>query len=139
MKILESSFKDGNKRIVEMESEDAYLMTMGKWVKKSMDPLRTKVFFSTMSPTHYKIEDWGGEQGKNFYNQTTPIQDMNHWPSDCSKTLMKVIGEELDQRADFLVTVLNITQLTSYRKDAHTSIYKKPWSPYDEGSASKSG
>ena len=37
-----------------MESEDAYLMTMGKWVKKSMDPLRTKVFFSTMSPTHYK-------------------------------------------------------------------------------------
>ncbi|AAF01518.1 Protein trichome birefringence-like 32 [Arabidopsis thaliana] len=132
MKILEGSFKDEKKRIVEMESEDAYRMalkTMVKWVKKNMDPLKTRVFFATMSPTHYKGEDWGGEQGKNCYNQTTPIQDMNHWPSDCSKTLMKVIGEELDQRAEFPVTVLNITQLSGYRKDAHTSIYKKQWSP----------
>ncbi|CAG7877910.1 unnamed protein product [Brassica rapa] len=132
MKILEGSFKDEKKKIVEMESEDAYRMalkTMVKWVKKNMDPLKTRVFFATMSPTHYKSEDWGGEQGKNCYNQTTPIQDMDHWPSDCSKTLMKVIGEELDGRKDFPVTVLNITQLSGYRKDAHTSIYKKQWSP----------
>ncbi|KAF8081129.1 hypothetical protein N665_0903s0010 [Sinapis alba] len=132
MKILEGSFKDEKKRIVEMESEDAYRMalkTMVKWVKKNMDPFKTRVFFATMSPTHYKSEDWGGEQGKNCYNQTTPIQDMDHWPSDCSKTLMKVIGEELDGRKDFPVTVLNITQLSGYRKDAHTSIYKKQWSP----------
>ncbi|KAL0743955.1 hypothetical protein Bca4012_085468 [Brassica carinata] len=132
MKILEGSFKDEKKRIVEMESEDAYRMalkTMVKWVKKNMDPLKTRVFFATMSPTHYKSEDWGGEQGKNCYNQTTPIQDMDHWPSDCSKTLMRVIGEELDGRKDFPVTVLNITQLSGYRKDAHTSIYKKQWSP----------
>lgn len=76
-----------------------------------------------------RSEDWGGEQGKNCYKQTTPIQDMDHWPSDCSKTLMKVIGEELDGRKDFPVTVLNITQLSGYRRDGHTSIYKKQWSP----------
>uniref|UniRef100_A0A1J3EBV4 Protein trichome birefringence-like 32 n=2 Tax=Noccaea caerulescens TaxID=107243 RepID=A0A1J3EBV4_NOCCA len=57
MKILEGSFKDEKKRIVEMESEDAYRMalkTMVKWVKKNMDPVKTRVFFATMSPTHYK-------------------------------------------------------------------------------------
>ncbi|CAN8269469.1 unnamed protein product [Cochlearia groenlandica] len=132
MKILEGSFKDENKRIVEMESEDAYRMalkTMVKWVKKNMNPSKTRVFFATMSPTHYKSEDWGDEKGKKCYNQTTPIQDLDHWPSDCSKTLMKVIGEELDRNKDFPVTVLNITQLSGYRKDAHTSIYKKQWSP----------
>lgn len=40
-----------------MESDDAYRMalkTMVKWVKKNMDPFKTRVFFATMSPTHYK-------------------------------------------------------------------------------------
>ncbi|XP_010543705.1 PREDICTED: protein trichome birefringence-like 32 [Tarenaya hassleriana] len=133
MKILESgSFEDENKRIREMETEDAYRMAMKsivKWVKKNMDPSMTRVFFTTMSPTHYKSEDWGGGRGQNCYNQTTPIQDQAHWPSDCSKSVMRVIGEVLGRRKDFPITVLNITQLSGYRKDAHTSTYKKQWSP----------
>ena len=41
---------------------------------------------------------------------------------------MKVIGEVFT-KSKFPITFLNITQLSSYRKDAHTSIYKQQWNP----------
>lgn len=70
--------------------------------------------------------DWGGEPGKNCYNETTLIEDPNYWGSDCRKGVMRVIGEVFS-RSKFPITFLNITQLSNYRKDAHTSIYKKQW------------
>lgn len=72
--------------------------------------------------------DWGGEPGQNCYNQTTLIEDPNYWGSDCRKSIMKVIGEVFG-RSKTPITLLNITQMSNYRKDAHTSIYKKQWSP----------
>lgn len=41
---------------------------------------------------------------------------------------MQVIGEEF-RKSKVPITFLNITQLSNYRKDAHTSIYKKQWNP----------
>ena len=42
---------------------------------------------------------------------------------------MRVIREILDgDGADVPLTFLNVTQLSMYRKDAHTSIYKRQWS-----------
>ena len=72
--------------------------------------------------------DWGGEPGQNCYNQTTLIEDPNYWGSDCRKSIMKVIGEVFG-RSKTPITLLNITQMSNYRRDAHTSIYKKQWSP----------
>lgn len=37
--------------------------------------------------------------------------------------------KDVFERSKFPITVLNITQLSEYRKDAHTAIYKKQWSP----------
>lgn len=72
--------------------------------------------------------DWGGEEGGNCYNQTTPIEDPNYWGSDSRKSIMEVI-KEVFGKSKYPITFLNITQLSSYRRDAHTSIYKKQWSP----------
>lgn len=72
--------------------------------------------------------EWGGEPGGNCYNQTTMIQDPSYWGSDSRKSIMKVIGQVFSE-STFPVTFLNITQLSNYRKDAHTSIYKKQWNP----------
>lgn len=77
---------------------------------------------------YYRSIEWGGEPGKNCYNETTPIEDPNYWGSDCDKRIMQVIGEVFGN-SKFPITFLNITQLSSYRKDAHTSIYKKQWNP----------
>lgn len=51
------SFDDEKKEIVEMPTENAYRMVMKsmlRWVKLNMDPKKTRVFFTSMSPTHAK-------------------------------------------------------------------------------------
>ncbi|CAI0415649.1 unnamed protein product [Linum tenue] len=129
--IHRGSFDDEAKEIVEVSTEDAYRMAMRsmmRWARKNMDPRRTRVFFTSMSPTHAKSGDWGGEPGKNCYNETTPINNATYWGSDSRRSIMQVIGEEFG-KSKYPVTFLNITQLSNYRKDAHTSIYKKQWSP----------
>lgn len=131
MKILKGSFEDDEKDIIQVSTEDAYRMAMKgllRWLNKNVDDKKTRVFFTSMSPTHAKGIDWGGEPSENCYNQTSLIEDPNYWGSDCKKSIMKVIGEEFG-KAKFPITFINITQLSSYRKDAHTEIYKKQWNP----------
>ncbi|XP_024991182.1 protein trichome birefringence-like 33 isoform X1 [Cynara cardunculus var. scolymus] len=130
-KILQGSFDDEEKEIVEVSTEDAYRMgmkSMLRWAKNNMNPKKTRVFFTSMSPSHQKSIDWGAEPNGNCYNQTEMIADPNYWGSDCRKSIMGVIGEVF-RKSKFPITFLNITQLSLYRKDAHTSIYKKQWSP----------
>ncbi|KAL3717955.1 hypothetical protein ACJRO7_003139 [Eucalyptus globulus] len=131
MKVLKGSFDDEVKDFVELSTEDAYriaLKSMVRWTQKNMDPKKTRVFFVTMSPLHTKSTEWGGAPGGNCYNETAMIEDPNYWGSDCSKSIMRVIGQVFS-KAEVPITVLNITQLSSYRKDAHTSIHKKQWNP----------
>ncbi|RCV40239.1 hypothetical protein SETIT_9G036900v2 [Setaria italica] len=122
MKILQNSFEDKNKDIIEMETEDAYGMVLKavlKWVESNMDPKTSRVFFVTMSPTHTRSKDWGEDTDGNCYNQTTPIKDLSYWGPGTSKGLMRVIGEVFGT-SKIPVGVVNITQLSEYRKDAHT-------------------
>ncbi|XP_056168908.1 protein trichome birefringence-like 33 isoform X3 [Syzygium oleosum] len=131
MKVLKGSFDDEVKDVVELSTEDAYRMGMNsmlRWAQMNMDPKKTRVFFVSMSPSHGKSIDWGGEPGGNCYNETTMIEDPNYWGSDCRKSVMRVIGEVFS-KTKVPITLLNITQLSSYRRDAHTSIYKKQWNP----------
>ncbi|KAI3427838.1 PMR5N domain-containing protein [Psidium guajava] len=130
MKILKGSFEDEFKDVVVRSTDDAYRMAMKslvRWVEKNMDPEKTRVFFTSMSPTHGNSEEWGGEPGGNCYNQTTPIEDPKYWGSDSRKSIMQVISEVFS-KSKVPITFLNITQLSNYRKDAHTMIYKKQWS-----------
>lgn len=49
------SFEDEVKELVEMPMDDAYRMaikSLMKWIHKNMDPGKTRVFFTSMSPTH---------------------------------------------------------------------------------------
>lgn len=51
------SFDDEEKEIVEIPTEDAYRMAMRsmlRWVKLNMDRKKTRVFFTSMSPSHGK-------------------------------------------------------------------------------------
>jgi hypothetical protein len=76
-----------------------------------------------------RSQDWGDAAGGNCYNETAMIEDEGYWGSDGRRSVMRVIREILDgDGADVPLTLLNITQLSMYRKDAHTSIYKRQWS-----------
>lgn len=51
------SFNDEVKEIVEVRTEDAYSMgmkSMLRWIENNMDPNKTRVFFTGMSPSHNK-------------------------------------------------------------------------------------
>ncbi|XP_071690482.1 protein trichome birefringence-like 33 [Rutidosis leptorrhynchoides] len=131
MKISQDSSDDETNEIVEVSTEDAYRMglkSMLRWAKKNMNPKKTRLFFTSMSPTHQKSHEWGAEAGGNCYNQTEMIADPNYWGTDCRKSIMGILGDVFS-KSTFPVSFLNITQLSSYRKDTHTSIYKKQWSP----------
>ncbi|CAN4095750.1 unnamed protein product [Withania somnifera] len=127
--ILQGSFDDEVKDIVEVSIEEAYRMAMKsmlRWIKKNMDPRKSRVFFTSMSPTHQKSIEWKGEPNKNCYNETKMIEDSSYWGSDSRQSIMQVIGQEFG-KSKVPITFLNITKLSNYRKDAHTSIYKKQW------------
>ncbi|KAF9591923.1 hypothetical protein IFM89_010281 [Coptis chinensis] len=127
----QGSFHEEKKEIVEIETEEAYRMAMTSmvnWVQSNMDPHKTRVFFTSMSPYHEKSIEWGGEPNGNCFNETKPIEDPTYWGTGSRKGIMQVIREEFD-KSKVPISFLNITQLSEYRKDAHTAIYKKQWSP----------
>ncbi|EPS67561.1 hypothetical protein M569_07214, partial [Genlisea aurea] len=129
--LTRGSFEGQHREFVKMTTEEAYGMaikTMMRWIVKNMDPNKTRVFFTSMSPLHDKSIDWGGVVNGNCYNETEMIEDSKYWGSDCRKSIMRVI-ERVLSKSTYPITFLNITQLSSYRKDAHSSIYKRQWSP----------
>ncbi|KAM7499406.1 hypothetical protein LguiA_023820 [Lonicera macranthoides] len=130
-KILRGSFNDEVKEIVEVRTEDAYSMgirSMLRWIENNMDPNKTRVFFTGMSPSHNKSIEWGGKPNGNCYDETHLIENSRYWGSDTRKSIVRVTEKILNE-SKVPITFLNITQLSSYRKDAHTSIYKKQWRP----------
>lgn len=117
----------GRKYIRLMATEEGYRMvlrSMVSWLEKNMDPHKTRIFFMSMSPTHFRGMDWGSDPHGTCYGETTPIFDPTYWGSGASKSIMQVVGEVLGE-SKVPITVVNITQLSLYRKDAHTSIYKE--------------
>lgn len=122
MKFLQGTFDDEVKDIVELYTED-YRMAMRsllRWVKKNMNPEKTRVFFFTsMSPTHAKSIEWGGRPDGNCYNECNIL----------GFGLSEKYNARSFRKSKYPITFVNITQLSNYRKDAHTCVYKKQWSP----------
>ncbi|GAB4857317.1 Protein trichome birefringence-like 35 [Ancistrocladus abbreviatus] len=104
------------------------LNTWANWVDSSVEPLQKRVFYVTMSPTHLWSREWNPGSEGNCYGETSPIASETYWGSGSDLPTMRIIEKVLG-RLGSKVTVLNITQLSDYRKDGHSSIYRKFWSP----------
>lgn len=102
------------------------MKTWAKWVDSNVDPLKKRVFFVTMSPTHLWSREWNPGSEGNCYNQNTPINQETYWGTGSDLPTMRMVEDILSQLGS-KVTVLNITQLSEYRKDGHPSIYRKFW------------
>ncbi|KAI3815057.1 hypothetical protein L1987_14711 [Smallanthus sonchifolius] len=88
------------KNVQEYNVTTAYNLAMetwANWLETSINSHDQKVFFMTMSPTHLWNWEWKTGDGGNCF-----VKDV----------LVRVN-----------VRILNITQLSEYRKDGHTSIY----------------
>ncbi|KAM7271077.1 hypothetical protein ACFE04_030291 [Oxalis oulophora] len=126
MKVLRGSFDEGDADYDEVERPVAYgrvLKTWAKWVDKNIDPNRTTVFFSSMSPLHIKSLDWDNPDGIKCALETTPILNLSLPLNVGTDRRLFAIAANVTQSMKVPTHFLNITTLSEYRKDAHTSVY----------------
>ncbi|KMT12353.1 hypothetical protein BVRB_5g102880 [Beta vulgaris subsp. vulgaris] len=122
---LWGSFANGEEGFEELDASIAYrigLKTWANWVDSTIDPNKTRVFFTTMSPTHMRPVEWNNKDGIKCFNETKPVKKRGHWGSGSDKRIMKVVVDVVG-KMKVPVTILNVTQLSEYRVDAHTKIY----------------
>ncbi|RRT37706.1 hypothetical protein B296_00052365 [Ensete ventricosum] len=73
--------------------------------------------------------EWGAEGNQNCYNQTQPIEEEGYTGKGSDYKMMRLVEETVERLSHkgVDVQILNITQLSEYRKDGHPSIYRKFW------------
>ncbi|XP_047065259.1 protein trichome birefringence-like 28 [Lolium rigidum] len=101
------------------------LKTWAKWVDRHIDPKRTKVFFMGMSPNHHMPDAWGASpdavkcamETQPILNHTGPLYVGTDWRlHDAAEGVLRSMHR-------VPVHLVDITALSEYRKDAHTSVH----------------
>ncbi|KAF5736563.1 hypothetical protein HS088_TW14G00708 [Tripterygium wilfordii] len=126
MKVLQGSFGEGAKNYDEVERSIAYgriLRTWANWVDANVNPKFTSVYFSSISPLHIKSLDWNNPDGIKCAKETSPVLNMSTPLNVGTDRRLMVAATNVIQSMKVPVYFLNITTLSEYRKDAHTSIY----------------
>lgn len=127
MKVLRGSFDEGSTEYDEIERPTAYgrvLRTLARWVEENVDPEKTSVFFNSMSPIHIKSTDWGNPDGIKCAKETLPIPNTMQPLSVGTDRRMHVVASNITKSIYRVpVNFIDITTLSEYRKDAHTSIH----------------
>ncbi|KAF8397200.1 hypothetical protein HHK36_016107 [Tetracentron sinense] len=137
MMALWGSFESSDGIYKEVEMLRIYEMalhTWSDWLEVHVNRTRTQLFFVSMSPTHFWGGEWGMGSGRNCYNETEPIRKEGHWGRDSDPKMMRVVEAAIDglKHRGLNVQMLNITQLSEYRKEGHPSIYRKQWEALTE-------
>ncbi|KAK3184014.1 hypothetical protein Dsin_031300 [Dipteronia sinensis] len=112
-------FQYEGKLVEEMQIESAFEMAMNRWarwVDQNVDATKTQVFFRSISPEHKGMQL--------CYNKTQPmlmdVSSTETFPKQMIQVVERTIG---GMRTP--VKLLNITELSHYRIDAHPTIYAK--------------
>ncbi|XP_021769652.1 protein trichome birefringence-like 34 [Chenopodium quinoa] len=134
MKILWGTFEspDGVYKDVEMlKGYEMALRTWSDWLEIHVNHSKTQIFWMSLSPTHERSEEWGSTGSPNCYDETQPIMKQDYWGSGSDPNMMKLVEEAIENlgKKGLNIELLNITQLSEYRKDAHLSIYRKFYDP----------
>ncbi|CAA2984558.1 ESKIMO 1-like [Olea europaea subsp. europaea] len=126
MKVLRGSFDKGSTEYDEIARPVAYervLRTWAKWVDKNINPNRTQVFFMSMSPLHIKSLDWENPDGIKCALETTPILNTSMPLNVGTDRRLFRVAVNITESMKVPVYFVNVTTLSEYRKDAHTSVH----------------
>ncbi|PON63914.1 Trichome birefringence-like family [Trema orientale] len=115
------NFQEGEELKMNMSVEAAYrrsIETVVDWVNTQVNPKKTQVFFRTYAPSHFRGGNWnnGGGCHLDMLPDLGPLVGVSY--------RLKIVSDVLSQRPNSL-SVLNVTNMTTRRKDGHPSIYKK--------------
>ncbi|CAN1325775.1 Xylan O-acetyltransferase 1 [Linum perenne] len=120
------SFDDGATEYDEIERPKAYhrvLTTWSRWVDQNVDPNRTTVFFTSMSPLHIKSQDWENPSGIKCAKEKIPVLNISMPLEVGTDRRLFNVAANVTTGMKVPVHFINITRLSEYRKDAHTSVY----------------
>lgn len=65
-------------------------------------------------------EEWRKAEVENCYNETEPISNAEYWGSESDSGMMRLVEaaiKKLNERSGVKADLLNITQLSEYRKE----------------------
>ncbi|MFQ6659340.1 hypothetical protein Gotur_028249 [Gossypium turneri] len=133
MKVLWGSFEspeDGIYKTVKLPRVyEMALQTWARWLEVHVNRNKTLLFFMSMSPTHEMADKWGGTSGENCYGETEPVMKEGYAGDGVSPRMMRAVESVLGElkTRGLNVQMINITQLSDYRKEGHPSIYRKHW------------
>ncbi|KAK8508276.1 hypothetical protein V6N13_055724 [Hibiscus sabdariffa] len=128
------------------------LKTWAKWIEENVDSKLTSVYFMSMSPLHIKLKilnfyyiichlivhylnginsfclknrssDWNNPNGTKCAKETLPVTNMSKPPNVGTDRRLFQIVANVTKTMKVPVFFLDITTLSEYRKDAHTSVY----------------
>ncbi|KAL7586702.1 hypothetical protein Lser_V15G39447 [Lactuca serriola] len=133
VKILNGSFEDSTQYDI-VDNHNGYKMvlkTWSNWLYSHINHTRTRSYFMSMTATHHKGVEWGMQDDQNCLNETEPIMKDEFWESGSDLKMLMILESSLNKLKTRGVNVqmMNITQLTQYRKDAHPSIHRLHYSP----------
>lgn len=138
IKALFGSFEDeetSSLKLVKMRrGYEMALRTWSDWLEVNINPNKTQLFFMSMSPIHDRGEEWGKAKGENCHSETEQITKVGYKGNGTDPKMMKIVENVLNdlKTRGLNVQMINITQLSEYRKEAHPSIYRKQWEPLKE-------
>ncbi|XP_058734462.1 protein trichome birefringence-like 34 [Vicia villosa] len=137
MNVLWGSFGDPNgvyKKVRMVRVYEMALRTWSDWLEVHINRNKTQLFFVSMSPTHQRANEWGGTKGENCYKERDQIIEEGYSGNGSVPKMMQVVENVLQdlKTRGLKVEMLNITQLSEYRKEGHPSIYRKQWEPLTE-------
>ncbi|KAF8101168.1 hypothetical protein N665_0209s0026 [Sinapis alba] len=124
-------FQEGKEVKLKMNVDDAYkraMETVMKWIQTEVDSNKTRVFFRTFAPVHFRGGDW--RTGGTCHMETLPeIGTTTSLVSSETWEQLKIVGDTLSSHHSnrssetVEVKVLNITAMSAQRKDGHPSLY----------------
>ncbi|KAL0910854.1 hypothetical protein M5K25_018950 [Dendrobium thyrsiflorum] len=105
------------------------MSTWAQWADLNINSTRTRIFFQSLSPTHYNPMEWKNPVSRNCYGETQPMSGFNYTSNNLAEgSMIQVIRGVLNSMRT-LAYFSDITQLSELRKDCHPSIYSGDLTP----------
>lgn len=121
-------YQEGNQVHPQLDVSIAFrraLMTWASWVDRHINPRKTRVFFRSSAPSHFRGGQWNS--GGQCMGATQSLNET----SSTGYSEKNSIVEETIKHMKTPVTFLNITGFSGFRTDGHPSIHgKRPGKRY---------
>nr|GLL30673.1 protein trichome birefringence-like 11 [Ipomoea trifida] len=120
-------FQEGTQVKMNMSVEDALhrsIVTLVDWLGHEVNMSKTHVFFRSYAPVHFRGGDW--KTGGSCHRETLPELGSSQTPLRSwmeFNTVINVLSERPHDSRLQKLELLNVTGMTSRRRDAHSSLY----------------